>query len=234
MARHYFRAISPLGKHLTFERDTLPYEIVGVSGDAKYSDLHDPAPRTVYLNAFQEGRIASQFALRTTGAPAAVAGAVRSAVRDVLLTVQVAKVTTLTDQLDASIVTERLVATLSGLFGALGAMLAAVGLYGLLAYTVARRIKEIGIRMALGATERNVTLMVVKSALGLVTAGVAAGVPIVLSTRRFAAALVAPMRMDTAVPMAFAAVALIVVALLAAYVPARRAARVNPMDALRR
>jgi putative ABC transport system permease protein len=233
MARHYFRDSTPIGKHVTFERDTLPYEIVGVAGDAKYADLHEAAPRTVYMNAFQEGRIASQFALRTNVAPVAVAGEVRRAVRDVLKTVQVAKMTTLTDQMNASIVTERLIATLSGLFGALGAALAAIGLYGLLAYTVARRIKEIGIRMALGATERDVTRMVVKSALGLVCAGVVVGVPIAVWSKRVAASMVAGMPMDIAFPIAFAAAAMIGIGLVAAYLPARRAARVHPMDALR-
>ena len=171
-----------------------------------------------------------EFALRTTVPPTAVAGAVRSAVRDVLKTVQVAKVTTLNDQVNASIVTERLIATLSGLFGALGAGLTAVGLYGLLAYTVARRIKEIGIRMALGATERDVMRMVLTSALGLVSAGVVVGVPIVFWIRRVAASMAGGLPVGIAIPIALAAIGMLVVALLAAYVPARRAARVHPMD----
>ena len=126
----------------------------------------------VYLNAFQEGRGRfSQFALRTDLAPARVVEQVRRAVRDVLKTVPVAKVTTLAQQVDASIVPERLMAKLSGAFGGLGALLAALGLYGLLAYTVARRTTEIGIRMALGATRRDVTRMVLSSALRLVCAG---------------------------------------------------------------
>ena len=89
--------------------------------------------------------------------PEAVAGEVRRAVREVLPTVTVARVTTMTDQVDASMIPERLIAMLSGFFGALGALLAAIGLYGLLAYTVARRTSEIGIRMALGATQGDVT-----------------------------------------------------------------------------
>ena len=88
MARHYFGGGSPLGRHLTFERDAVPYEIVGVVGDAKYVDLHEAAPRTVYLNAFQEGRIQTRFALRTDVNPTAVAPQVRRAVEDVLKTVR--------------------------------------------------------------------------------------------------------------------------------------------------
>jgi len=129
-------------------------------------------------------------------------------------------------------------------FGGLGALLAAVGLYGLLAYTVARRTNEIGIRMALGATERDVTAMVLKSALELVCAGLLVGAPIAVSCKRFAASVVEnvaaaaaenpiTLPLDTALPIAFASTAMIAMALLAAYVPVRRATRVDPMEALR-
>jgi ABC-type antimicrobial peptide transport system permease subunit len=234
MARYYFGDRSPIGKHVTFEGQDRPYEIVGLVGDAKYFNLHDAAPRTVYLNAFQDARGSfHQVVLRTNGAPTTVVGNVRLAVRDVLKNVPVTKVTTLADQVDASIVPERLIAVLSGFFGGLGALLAAIGLYGLLAYTVARRTNEIGIRMALGATERDVTRMVLKGALGLVCAGLVVGAPIAVSSKRFAASVIENLPVDSAFSIAFAAAAMIGVALLAAYVPARRAARVDPMEALR-
>jgi putative ABC transport system permease protein len=134
---------------------------------------------------------------------------------------------------DASIVAERLMAKLAGGFGGLGALLAALGLYGLLAYTVARRTTEIGIRMALGATRRDVTRMVLNDALRLVCAGLVLGVPIAIWSQRLAANLIQNLRVDIGLPIAFAAAAMIGVALLAAYVPARRAARVHPMEALR-
>ena len=202
--------------------------------DAKYYELRDAAPRTIYLNAFQEGRGRfSQFALRTSGRPTALVSEVRRTVSEVLQNVPVTKVTTLADQADASIVPERLVAALSSLFAALGATLAAVGLYGLLAYTVSRRTNEIGIRMALGASHRAVTRMVLKSALGLVLAGLAAGAPLAVWSKRVAASLVVNLPVESSVAIALAAATMLALALLAAYLPARRAARVNPVDAFR-
>ena len=233
MARYYFGSASPLGRRLTLERDTVPYEIVGVVGDAKYETLQEAAPRTVYLNAFQDGRIQSQFALRTDVNPAAVAPQVRRAVEDVLKTVRIGKVRTLDDQIDASLVLERVMATLSGIFGALGAFLAAIGLYGLLAYTVTTRTNEIGVRMALGATTGDVTRMVLKGAFGLVCAGLVVGVPAAVAGQRFAASLVPGLAVESALPIGVAGLMMIAIALLAAYVPARRAARVQPVTALR-
>jgi ABC-type antimicrobial peptide transport system permease subunit len=234
MARYYFGDGSPLGRHLTFERDALPYEIVGVVGDAKYADLHEAAPRTVYLNAFQDGRIQSRFSLRTDVTPTAVAPQVRRAVEDVLKTVRVGKVTTLSDQVDASLVMERVMAMLSGLVGALGAALAAIGLYGLLAYTVARRTNEIGVRMALGATRRDVTKLVLKAAMALVVFGLLVGVPAAFWSTRVAYRIVPDLAAAAGpMPVGAAVVAMIAAALLATYLPARRASRINPTDALR-
>jgi ABC-type antimicrobial peptide transport system permease subunit len=244
MARHYFGDASPLGRHVTFDGDDKPYEIIGVAADAKYLNLYEAPPRMVYMNAFQEGRIASKFALRTSTAPSAITADVRRAVSDVLKTVRVAKVTTMNDQVNASIIPERLIATLSGFFGGLGALLAAIGLYGLLACSVARRTSEIGVRMALGATEGDVARMVLTSALGLVCAGLIAGAPLAVWSGHFAAAVMenpwveiarrdSNLPVDGAATIAFAAITIVAVALLAAYVPARRAARINPIAALR-
>jgi predicted permease len=233
IVRHYFGVKNPVGKHVTFDGEDTPYEIVGVVADAKYRDLHDAAPRTIYLNAFQEGRIASQFSLRTDVAPASLAGQARRAVDDVLKTVRVAKMTTLAEQVDASLIPERLTATLSGLFGVLGAVLAAVGLFGLLAYTVVRRTNEIGLRMAMGATRREVTTTVLKSALGLVSLGLVVGVPVAIGGGVFAASVVENLPVPSPLPIVFSVTVMVAVALIAAAVPAHRAARVGPMVALR-
>jgi predicted permease len=129
MARYYFKDRNPLGQHVTFDGEDAPYQIVGVVGDAKYLTPHGAMPRTMYMNAFQEGQIASQFSLRTSVAPTTISGEMRRIVRDVAKTIRVRTVTTLSDQVDASIVPERLVATLSGFFGGLGALLATIGLH---------------------------------------------------------------------------------------------------------
>ncbi len=233
MSRYYFAGGNPIGKHFTFDGEDNPYEIVGMVGDANYYEIRESTRRTIYFNAFQEGRPPSTFVLRTSIEPEAVAGAVRRTVRDLLKTVSVVKVTTMNDQVDATIVPERLIATLSGLFGGLGSVLAALGLYGLLAYTVTRRVNEIGIRMALGATQGDVTRMVLGDALGMVCAGLAIGIPLALWGNRFAASLVQGMAATIGVPIALGGFVMIALAVMAAYMPARRAARVDPMEALR-
>jgi predicted permease len=234
MARHYFGTGSPLGRRFRFEGQDRSYEIIGVVADAKYLNLYETPPRMAYMNAFQEGRgLRSDFALRTTVEPTAVLSDVRRVASEVVPNLSVGKVTTLSEQIDASIVVERLVAILSVAFGAVGASLAAIGLYGLLAYTISRRTTEIGVRMALGATRSQIASMVLKTALGLVTAGLMIGAPIAIWSPRFLERLVQSLSVEAPMPLIVAALAMIGVGLLAAYLPARRAARVEPIDALR-
>ena len=242
MARYYFGDRSPIGQLFTFERQDnrgmaqeQPFQIVGVVGDTKYLNLQEPIQRMVYLHAFQVPQFfTQQFSLRTNVRPEAVAGDVRRAVRELLPTVTVGRVTTMTDQVDASMIPERLIAMLSGFFGALGALLAAIGLYGLLAYTVARRTAEIGIRMALGATQGDVMRMVLTSALALVCAGVVVGAPLAFWSQRIAIAPSSTISPSADwLPLVGAAAAMTVVALVAAFIPAGRASRVNPIEALR-
>ena len=144
----------------------------------------------------------------------------------------VAKITTLAEQVDAAIILERLMAKLSSAFAGLGAFLAAIGLYGLMSYTVARRTNEIGIRMALGATASTMTRMVLKSALVLVAFGVSLGIPLAFWIQRLGVTFIVNLDGRFTVPIA-AAAAMIIVAMIAAYVPASRAARVHPVEALR-
>ncbi|HVH88730.1 MAG TPA: FtsX-like permease family protein, partial [Terriglobales bacterium] len=233
MARYYFGNTNPIRRHVTFDRDAQPYEIIGVVGDAKYIDIREPIMRTIYLNTFQHTHVASQLVLRTSNDPVAVVSDVRRAVNGILVGVTVKRVTTLSDQIDESIVPERLVAVLSGWFGSLGLLLAALGLYGLLAYTVTRRINEIGIRMALGATGAEVARTVLHDAFLMVFSGLLIGTPLEFWGRKMALSLVPELPSGSVLLLVSGVVAMMAVALLAAYLPASRAASVDPMEALR-
>jgi predicted permease len=242
MARRYFSGVDPIGKHVAIDPDPKnggwfgsdqPYEIIGLVADAKTFELRDAPYPLIYFNMFQENRLLDHFELRTAVDPQAIAGTVRRTVREVLKTVPVKSVTTLADQVDSNIVPERLIATLSEFFGCLGVVLAGIGLYGLLAYTVARRTNEIGIRMALGATSRSVSGLVLRDVLGMMCAGSLAGAALVLWSRPLATSVLSDLKWQSMLPLAIGGGVMITVALLASYVPARRAARVDPMVALR-
>jgi len=240
--RHYFPGRSAIGQRLSLENltgrpngEVRSFDIVGVVGDAKYLDLRRDAPRTVYLNPFQESRMtAHRFSLRTSVAPTSVADDVRRTVDEALKTGAVANITTLSDQVNASIVPERLVASLSGVFGTLGAILVGIGLYGLLAFTVNRRINEIGVRMALGATRGDITRMILTSAAGCVGVGLLAGTPIAMWGQRLAGTWVENLQPVGMLPILSAAAIVVAVAAVSTLVPVQRAARVNPAEALRR
>jgi predicted permease len=233
MARHYFGDANPIGKHVLFDHEDKPYEIVGVVGDTKYQQVRLSTGSIIYMNAFQEGHLWPRFSIRTSGPPTAIERDVRRLVQEVAKTIVVDQMRTLEDQVDGDIVPERLMGMLSRLFGALGSLLAAVGVYGLLAYTVTRRINEIGVRMALGATPADVTGMVLREALAMVSAGLLISAPLAWWGKRFAASLIPDLRVSFAASLAFGAAVMIAVALLAAWLPARRAAGVDPMEALR-
>jgi predicted permease len=237
-ARDCFGNEHPIGRHITLSHITLTkgektYEVVGVVGDAKYNDLQQPAPPTIYADSFQEGFIGSQLAIRTRIDPAGVASAVRQDEAAVLKTVPIVRIITMNEQIDSSIVPERLIAMLSAGFGALGALLAAIGLYGLLAYTVAWRTHEIGVRIALGATRSDVMRMTLHEALWMVCAGLALGAPLAFWAKSVAASLIHGLPANSPVSIVFGGAVMIAVGLIAAYLPARRAMRVDPMVALR-
>jgi putative ABC transport system permease protein len=232
LARRYFAGRDPIGRHVWLENERDPYEIVGVAGDAKYQDIRLVTPPIVYFFA-PMSRGSTTLSLRTDGNPMVLAADARRIVNEALGADSVRRVTTLAEQVDAAIVPERLMAILAGFFGASGALLAAIGLYGLLAYTVARRTKEIGIRMALGATRGDVTRMMLRSGLTLVAAGFVVGAPVAFWGTRFAATLIEDLSGGGVPPVATAVVAMLVVAALAAFMPARRATRVDPVIALR-
>ncbi|HKS82949.1 MAG TPA: ABC transporter permease, partial [Candidatus Acidoferrales bacterium] len=237
-ARACFGKENPIGQrltlsHITLTKGEITYEIVGVVASAKYNDLQQPAPPTVYRDLFQQGFAGSQLAVRTEINPSAVAGAVREAEAAVLPGVPIARMITMNEQIDSSIVFERLIAMLSAGFGALGALLAAIGLYGLLAYTIARCTHEIGVRIALGAARSDVMRMVLHDALWMVCAGLAIGAPLAFWAKRVAASLIPALPAAGPLPIAIAAAIMIAAGSIAAWLPVRRAMRVDPIVAMR-
>jgi ABC-type antimicrobial peptide transport system permease subunit len=172
-------------------------------------------------------------AIRTRMDPGGVAGAVRQTEATVLKNVPIVRMMEMNQQIDSSIVPQRLFAALSAGLGALGALLAVIGLYGLLAYTVVWRTHEIGVRVALGAARSDVVRIVFRDASWMVCAGLAIGAPLAFWGKRIAASLIPDLPVASPLPILVAAAIMIAVGLIAAYLPARRALRVDPIVALR-
>lgn len=232
-ASHYFPQRSAIGRRIWLEGETNAYEIVGVAADAKYSDPRSPAPRTVYVHAFQQNRLPTSFSVRTDGSPTDLAPDVRRVIEEALQGSSVRALEPLSQQVDATIVPERLLATLSAFFGAMGVLLAAIGLYGLLAYAVNRRTSEIGVRVAIGATPRDILRMVLGSAVKLATYGLVIGLPLAVVAMRWTTSVLPNVPHALATPRVLDAVVIVAVALVAAYLPARVALRIDPITALR-
>jgi predicted permease len=227
VARQFFPDRSPLGGHLNvFGTDRV---VVGVVGDARYRSLRQPAEAMVYEPEFGPG----SYAIRTAGDPRALAGFVRRELREIAKDVPVWSLDTLDALVDGTLVQERMVSSLCGLFGAFALLIASIGLYGRLSYAVAERTGEIGVRMALGARQSAVLWMVLRDAVILAFCGVAIGLPLALASTRLISALLFAVT-PTDPPFLFAiAASIIAVSVIAGYIPARRAASVDPVVALR-
>jgi ABC-type antimicrobial peptide transport system permease subunit len=209
-------------------------EIIGVVKDIKYTNLRDEIPEQAYVPYLASSYVGDMTVyLRTTLEPQQVMGAVRRKVQKLDSNIPVYAMRTTQEQIDLSLRTERLVASLSAVFGALATLLAVIGLYGVMAYTVARRTREIGIRMALGAEQGNVLWMVMKEVLVLVSAGVLIGVPLAIGLSSLIKNLLFGMAPHDPITLIAATLALATVACLAGFIPALRASRVDPTYALR-
>jgi putative ABC transport system permease protein len=229
-ARRYFGQTAPVGK--TILQNRVPMEIIGVVGDAKYADIRENMQPTVYYDVFQEFGTPMQFVIRTERAPKTAAAAIRAEIRSVFGPVSTRE-RTLEDQIDASISRERLVTSLSAVFGGLALMLAIIGLYGVVSNTVARRTRDIGIRIALGFDQRSAIFMVLREVFVLVGGGIILGLPLaVLITRSISGQFFGLAPDDPFTVLASVGV-LMLSGLAAGFVPARRAARVDPVVALR-
>ena len=236
-AKRYFGDRSPLGRHIGFGMNPgtkTPIEIIGVVKDAKYTGVRDDIPRQVFF-AFMENDFAGGAVMyvRTAIQSEAAFGSLRQVMRQLDSNVPMYNPRTMDAQLDQSLLNDRLVATLSAAFGVLATLLAVIGLYGVMAFTVTRRTREIGVRMALGAVQGDVVWLVMREVLMLVGTGIVLGLAGAWALGRLVSSQLYGVTANDPATIAGAAVLLAAVALVAGYVPARRATRVNPVLALR-
>ncbi|HTH00377.1 MAG TPA: ABC transporter permease [Vicinamibacterales bacterium] len=236
-ARQAFNGAPAVGQQLRQRNDLI--EIVGVVRDSHYTSVREETPPTVYQTFLQTRTGRGQMALyvRTDASAATVFSQVRQAVQDVDRDLPLFAIHTLSEEMGAVLIRDRLIATLSSVFGALALVLACVGLYGLLSFSVVQRRAEMGIRIALGANRGDVAWTVMREALVLVGGGVIIGIPLALALGRLASNRISGLLfgLDATDPLTIAAATtlLALIAAAAGYMPARRASRVDPMVALR-
>ena len=241
--RRYFPNESPLGKRImrthgqsasTDSFDTSPksrnWQIVGVVTDAKYDTLRRQVQPTIYVPFTSGG---AYFELRTALDPQALIPTVRSVASKIDSNLPLSHIRTQTQVIDEQLSQERMVARLSSFFGVLALLLACIGLYGLLSYEVSRRTREIGVRMALGAHQRDVLSLVVGRGFMLAILGTTLGIGAAMAVTRYLASMLYDVHPDDPLTLIGVALLLAIVALAACYIPARRATRVDPMVALR-
>jgi len=233
-ARRFFPNQNPLGRRFGFNpKENTRYEIVGIVRDTLYNSLHRDLIPTVYEAYLPDLRGSIHFAIRTTADSARLAQAVRTAVASVDPAVPVTEFHTQTGLIDRLLRTERLLAFVSGAFGLVALALVAIGIGGLLAYAVARRTNEIGVRMALGATSSDVIRMVLRDSLRIAGAGILIGLPCAYATGKILENALFRLKPLDPWTAALSFFALLAVALLATWLPAQRAARIDPITALR-
>ncbi len=236
-AEHFFPGRSPIGRHIGFgngPRTKLNIEIIGMAENSLYEGPREGVHRQAFV-PFDEVDSPSSvaFYVRTSADPTSMIGALRRTVSQLDAAMPVYQMKTLERQLDDTLTTERLIATLSAAFGVLATLLAALGLYGVMAFVVARRTKEIGLRMALGAQRTEVVWMVMREALELLGLGLAIGIPAALWLTRYLSSQLYSVRpSDFGTGLAALAI-LVAVAAGAGLLPARRASGIDPIRALR-
>jgi predicted permease len=231
MARRYFGDRHATGQHFEFNNEK--YEIIGVAKDAKYLDLRESNTPLVYFAELQTGSEIHSLEIRTTTPPVALAGAVRDAIREVDPHLRIGEITTLEKRVNQKLAREFLVADIAGFFSGLTLFLVSIGVFGTLAYNVARRTNEIGVRMALGARAISVVWLILRDVLRVLLVGLVAGVAAALALTRLLSSLLYQVKPRDPATYLTVCAALTVVALLASYIPVRRASRVDPMTALR-
>jgi len=238
-AKAHFPNESPIGKCFNFALEKpCEVQIVGMARDAKYTSQRDDIEPTVYQSWRQNLERASRavFEIRTTGDPTSLVGPIREAMREVDGNLPLSNIRTQVQQADQTLAIERMFAKLLTLFGLIAQQLAAIGLYGVMAYAVSQRTHEIGIRMALGADRRRVLMMVVREGMTLTIVGIVIGLAGAYALMKYLETLTELLfGVQARDPWTFATIAVLlgVVALVACLVPARRATKVDPLTALR-
>jgi putative ABC transport system permease protein len=236
-ARKFFAGKDPIGRHLGFGSDPgtkTDMEVIGVVKDIKYTNIRDEIQPQAYIPYMaQRGVGGMTVYLRTTADPKILMNSIREKVRDLDPNIPIFDMRTTDEQIQNSLSAERMIASLSTVFGLLATILAAVGLYGLMAYNVVQRTREIGIRMALGAAQRDVVWMVMRDVLILVGVGIGVGVPAALALTSVVRSQLYGLTGHDPITLVLATVGLAVVAFAAGYIPAIRASRLDPMRALR-
>ena len=236
-AQKFLGSVNPLGRHVGFGGDPgtkIDMEIIGVVKDIKYTNLRDDIPVQMFVPYLASRYVGDMTVyIRTSLDPAQVFAAVRSQVRQLDANLPLYAMRTMDAQIENSLLIERLIAGLSTIFGCLATLLAMVGLYGVMAYTVERRTREIGIRMALGAIHGDVIWLVMREVVLLVAIGMAAGLVASFALTRYVQSQLFGVGQNDPVTIVLAAVALAAVGCLAGYIPALRASRTDPMHALR-
>ncbi len=237
-AQFFFPGLNPIGRKMGLDSEKLrdhPSQVVGVVADVRDHDLRGPVQRRFYmpLTQWPDELPALNYNLRTAGNPASVIESVRKLIREFDSNVPVMSVRPLNDLVDGTLGDQIVMAKLSMGFAGLALILACVGLYGLMSYAVAGRTREIGVRMALGAANRSVLWLVLREALWLVIAGIAVGIPLGMASSRVVRSMLFEVTALDPVSLGVSMLLLAIVAVLAAYIPARRASSIDPMVALR-
>ena len=238
MARRFFPSGSPIGHHFGTGDDPAhanDIEVVGVVKDAKYNDLGEEAQMAAYFPCTQNTGFYGNFSVRYAPGvdPHGIISQTRSLVAQINPNILINNVESLEVQVDRSIATQSLIARLSTFFGLLAVFLAAIGIYGLMSYSVARRTNEIGIRLALGAQTGTLLWMVLRETLTLLAIGLAVGVPITLASTSIVKSQLYELSPLDPIAIGSAIVIIAIMTVLAAWLPARRASKVDPMVALR-